>query len=160
MWSNRTGFHFLKSCVWSSWEGRCFFWRKEGLFPYQQLVIKSDFTIPWLSCGNIHFINWSLKIQTSRLHWIPPLRKHWKLKSCMRDWPKAIFNMLYLGWDIFWNILVFLCRPSFLHVAKNCTISLYSSEINLQFMYRFMRENYNWTKMVHFFRQTNACQTT
>ena len=30
---------------------------KVGLFLYQQLVIKSNFTIPWLSCGNIHYIN-------------------------------------------------------------------------------------------------------
>ena len=153
-------FHFLKSCVWSSWERRCFFWRKVGLFLYQQLVIKSNFTIPWLSCGNIHYINWSLKIQTSCLHWIPPLRKHWKLKSCRRDWPKAIFNCsIWVGtfFEIFWFYCV---APLFYTLLKTVLSAFILQKINLQFMYRFMRENYNWTKMVHFVRQTDACHTT
>ena len=51
-----------------------------------------------------------------------------KVKELQERLTKGNIQLLYLGWDIFWNILVFLCRPSFLHFAKNCTISLYSSE--------------------------------
>ena len=103
---------------------------KVGLFLYQQLVIKFNFTIPWLSCGNIHYINWSLKIQTSCLHWIPPLRKHWKLKSCRRDWPKAIFNCsIWVGtfFEIFW---FFCVAPLFYTLPKTVLSAFILQKIN------------------------------
>ena len=58
----------------------------------------------------------------------PTAEETLKVKELQERLTKGNIQLLYLGWDIFRNILVFLCRPSFLHFAKNCTISLYSSE--------------------------------
>lgn len=54
----------------------------------------------------------------------PTAEETLKVKELQERLTKGNIQLLYLGWDIFWNILVFLCRPSFLHFAKNCTISL------------------------------------